>query len=184
MTKTANSTANVKIPVPADPAFVYGVQLGQAMDEQERLQELEYEAMHAKEHGPHRIYGTAEHHQDDLVDVLRDMIANVRASTLEGSLVQIAVAIDFVSRIEDQYPEEEMGYQEKRQFRTLERLLFSAMHALNELSGGKLTNLHKSHFGISYCDPWRNPDEAANHALDLAREDDERAAARRKGRAS
>ncbi|RUW26343.1 MULTISPECIES: hypothetical protein [unclassified Mesorhizobium] len=181
MTPASNNTRNVKVPVPADPAFVYGLQLGQAMDEQERLQELEYEAMHAKQHGPHRIYGAAEHHQDDMVVVLRDMVANVRASSLDGSLVQIAVAIDFVARIEDQYPEAEKDYEVKRQFRTLERLLFSALNALNDVTGGKLTTLHKSHFGISFCDPWRDPCEAAAHNLQAASEANERAAARRKG---
>lgn len=184
MTQHGNSTPNVKIPVPADPAYVYGLQLGQEMDEQERLQELEYEASHAKQHRPECIYTNAEAHQNDLVLALRDMISSVRATTLQGSLVQIAVAIDVMSSIDDQYPEEGKDYQVRCQFRAVGRLLFSAITALNDLAGGELTRLHKSHFGVSYCDPWKDPDEAVVRSLETSRQDKERAAARRQGGAA
>jgi hypothetical protein len=167
--------------VPADPAYVYGLQLGQVLDEAERLQELEYEATHADQSGSKVIYRKAEAHQSDISEALRGMIASVRATTLEGSAVQIANAISIVALIEDQYPEKAMTYKEKCQFRALDRLLFSALHAINEQTGGELAKLHSTFFGVGYCDPWRDTDETVVENIRAGQEAEARQVARKGG---
>lgn len=143
-----------------DPAVEIGTLLGQSLDRDERFQEAQFDAGRTKRSSERTFQEAADHEQDRSL-ALRALLSTVQATSVEGAVMQLAETIAVVDLVRDAYPEDAFDYEAKQKFRTINRLLFSALAAVDAASKAPLATVHNSHFGTKQCDPWRDPFEVA-----------------------
>lgn len=104
-------------------------------------------------------YEIAMRNVDDIDSGLRDMITCTEASSLEGAAVQISEALSRVNLIHEAISDGTEAFEQNKQVRAIDRLLYSALRALedhcaidlNKFLGG--TMIHRN------MDPWRPVEE-------------------------
>jgi hypothetical protein len=144
----------------ADPILAIGRRLGDAQRRESLQNEANHDAGKAKKlsrqtYGEHRVA-----HTIDEIDALRMALSLAQATTLDGALIQVAEATSVADMIRDMFPEDAETYRVKATFRTLDRLLYSARHALERLSNNKLEELVSDVFSSPHLSPFVTVDEA------------------------
>ncbi len=155
MNSASNSTATTGIANPC-PVVVLAVKL---CEQRNRYGELE-NGYNAEANGfQATYYEMARRHVDDIDSGLRDMITCTEAASLEGAAVQISEALSRVGIIAETISYDPEAAEQNKQVRAIDRLLYSALRALeehcavdlNEVLGG--TVIHRN------MDPWRPVEE-------------------------
>lgn len=145
----------------ADIVVQIGRQIGDAYRKEDELQVTEFRARQENDHR-RAIYAESRcQHEWDRIDTLRAALACYRATSTEGAAIQIAEALTLVDLIWDQYPRDEESYEVKNQFRTLNRLLYSAFAAIDAVTPQKTATL----IGHLEDSAWRSPFVEVDDAL-------------------
>ncbi|MBU1402521.1 MAG: hypothetical protein KKC90_15775 [Alphaproteobacteria bacterium] len=141
-----------------DPVFDIAVQLGRAERSREELD------LRAVRDRPNRyVFAGQAQNEQDRVDTLRAAISQHKATSLEGAAVQIAEALvvaDFLNEWvrEDALDGSEVSHAQ-RDYRALQRLLFSALDVVEAATGRKMADLGLQAFRNPSLSPWVQADD-------------------------
>lgn len=160
-----------------DPAVIVAREIGACDQLNQQWDARSSEAKRAKRHS-REIYFDGEAKQElDKLYILRDLLSVTKATSLAGAAAQIWQALCVADLLVDQLPEGDVYRAAKAHLRTINRLLYSAMHVADGQAETKLAEtLGADAIGWN-CDPWRNVEDVVNRIEAEARADQPKAGA-------
>jgi hypothetical protein len=133
----------------ADEAVALGKRLGDAYRRRDHLEPWKFEV--GSDPTPAIYFKNAAEDASDIVNVLRDTLCVVMATTLAGAAVQIAEAIARLDLLGEG--------SESSELRAVHRLLYSALDVVGGLADRKLAEVVTPDFDNRHIDPWRPVEE-------------------------
>jgi hypothetical protein len=161
---------NTDFPAEADEVVELAIRLQSVHDRSEKLfkESASFEAY------PANYYKSAESDSYEQEYILEDVISITKATTLAGASIHIAGALIRFARLLDLYEDVEETYELKKERRTVERLLYSALDVVDGFADQKL-ELTIPHLANSHLNPW-TPVEQRIARIDAERAQDEKQA--------
>lgn len=146
------------LPEKDDKVLILATRLADTLKAEAAFERKSMESRHARNFAASTYFESAFAHSGDADEAIREAIAFEKAKTAAGTAVQITMALSRVEAIKDYYSaEEEMPYHLQKEFRLVNRLLFSALDML-----AAKPDVAKLIAAIG--SPWLNPWNAAQEA--------------------
>ncbi|MBM0205670.1 hypothetical protein JNW90_23645 [Micromonospora sp. STR1s_5] len=135
----------IRSPEPQDEVVAIGKRLGVVYRRREHLERRQFETRN--DATPQTYFKEAAENASDIVNVLRDAISVVKATTPAGAAIQIAEAIARLDLLGDG--------SENGELRAVHRLLYSALDVVDGLADQKLAENVTPDYDNCHVDPWR-----------------------------
>jgi hypothetical protein len=152
--ETFNIAVSSKIGSASDPILTLAARLRASFEKNIQYQEKGFEARTAGNASAESYYQSGEDETYDEIRALRKMLAFDKCTTPLGAAVQVAEAMTVARMLEDMVPDGQDSRQAVAARRVLERLLFSALAVLEQISGQSVCDLIGGDFENSYLNPW------------------------------
>jgi hypothetical protein len=102
----------------------------------------------------HTYFTSASDAASDAVNAERAYLPFLKATSLPGAGIQIVEVLALVDFLRDQFPEEAATYQIAHTVRTINRLLYSALEAIDALADRKVADIVTLGFTGPNLNPW------------------------------
>lgn len=137
-----------------DEVVALGGRLGAALRREADLDARSGDAGRAGKLSAETYLSNTAKHVTDEIYALRDALSFVKATSLAGAAIQIVEALLLADRVWDQFPKEHETLQLERDARSIDRLLYSALDAIERLTGQKIEDVVGDDYVSRHCNPW------------------------------